>query len=395
MGVPLKYDLAITPRFFWAQRSGVNRTNRTVFWFLFAIYFFCPQFAKSSFSQNTPPEIDWLKGKELSDSANLAITAQLMGSPIRDRLLTFAEKERVGIFVDRRVDVSKRLNFGVTDLTRDQLLWKIADETDIGVCQIGDAYYFGPQEVAAILPVLLYELKKESARLKRNRDTPKWTDRAEISWARFSEPKKLVEALCAANSIELTNTNAIPHDLWPATSLPKLSLDQRLALLVLGFDGWIERSSRGNARIIPFPNPEKGTCEIKNVKAASAVARRLKAEFTDVRFSASGKTIKATGSINDLTAARKWIVDQQIPITGNPDNEVFDINTTAQRGSILSSLANQMGVRLSFAPEQRPILAESISIKMIQQPATEIIRKTLEGTGLKYRVDDSQLSIFK
>jgi len=172
-----------------------------------------------------------------------------------------------------------------------------------------------------------------------------------------------------------------------------LALDERLALLVVGFDLWLERNKDGEVKLIPMPTIDKGECTVDNVEDAAQAARTLRSEFTDSKFAASGKSIKMTGSADSLLQARRWLVNHQQPELGKSAGHVFSIETTASRGGILASVARQINCQLIYPPSAKQELLEMVTIKMAQQPVDAIIAAVLEGTQLKYQIEGSQLVI--
>jgi len=344
--------------------------------------------------QSKSPSVDWLTGKELEKASLLAVSGDFQGAPLRQRLMQFAKRQRIGIFVDRRVDPMIELNMSFVDLTVEQFLWKLADQCELGICQVGDVFYVGPRETAKTLPILLLQLHEETAKLRRLKDDgPKWNRKSELSWPQLTEPRALIDNLVVANGINLTNPELIPHDLWPATELPELSLDQQFALLIVGFDLWFVRSSQGQTALTQLPAIEEGVCTVNNVEDAKQVARSLRAEIEGGKFTGSGRTIKMAGSVETLFDARRWLINQQKSDGGLPSEHRFTINTTAKRQSILDSIVRQLNYQLSYPPTANEALREMVTIKMDEKPVDAIIAEVLKGTQLTFQIQGSRLVI--
>src|SRR5262249_16839508 len=98
-------------------------------------------------------------------------------------------------------------------------------------------------------------------------------------WDELAEPQKLLAELAAQASVTVENADVIPHDLWPAVSLPPLPWVDRLSLLVAGFGLTFEITSQGkNVRLVTLPNSaalEKTYTPRGLVESAAAELRRM------------------------------------------------------------------------------------------------------------------------
>ncbi|MCI0335243.1 MAG: hypothetical protein L0228_18695, partial [Planctomycetes bacterium] len=92
-------------------------------------------------------------------------------------------------------------------------------------------------------------------RLAGNRRAP-LEQRGELSWPRLTEPRGLVTSLVEQHGWRIENATRIPHDLWPAGSLPELTLAEQLTVLLIGFDLMFEIDARERVvEIVPIEGP--------------------------------------------------------------------------------------------------------------------------------------------
>jgi hypothetical protein len=336
----------------------------------------------------------WLTGKELDQSSRLAVSGDFNGGSLRQSLQELARRRKTAIFLDRRVDPDLALNLSLIDLTFEQLLWKVADWCGLGVCRIGDVYYLGPENTAFVLPVLLDELKSKSSSRKNRGDGPDWRVKDELAWPELSEPRQLVEQLAQHNQFNIINAQVMPHDLWPAVSLPELALEERLALLLVGFELWFEQTAPGEIKLIPFPASDRGTRVITNVSEPGRASRELREEFSNCKFTARGKSLVITGPVESIGRAVSRLVERQQVERGDPTLSRFSLDTTASRGGILNTIVRQMGLQLEIAPELQQMLDERVTIKISQQPIEVIVAEVLKGTSARFEFNGGQLKIF-
>jgi hypothetical protein len=76
------------------------------------------------------------------------------------------------------------------------------------------------------------------------------------SWPEASRPRDLVADAASSGGMVVTGLDAIPHDHFPAASLPPLSLAERLDLVLAHFDLRVEWTAAGGA-IVPLVAPDR------------------------------------------------------------------------------------------------------------------------------------------
>lgn len=335
----------------------------------------------------------WLTGKDLDRSMRFAESGDFNGSTLRQSLMEFGKRRKIAIFLDRRADPTRKLEIAMVDLTAEQFLWRIADSCELAVCRVGDVYYVGPETTASVLPLLLDESKSKSSSRKHRGDGPDWRDNEKWVSPELSEPRQLIEQLAQQNQFKIINPELIPHDLWPAIDLPELALQERLALMLVGFELWFEQTAPGEIKLIPLPNVDRGSRVVTNVDEPAKLARELRSEFANCTFTGRGNSVKITGPVDEMNRSVKWLVEHQQVEQGDPALSRYSLDTTASRGGILSTIARQMGLKLAFDPESKPILDERVTIKMSEQPIAAIVAEVLKGTNASFSFEGGQLTI--
>ncbi|MFO0000282.1 MAG: hypothetical protein ACK559_04070, partial [bacterium] len=105
---------------------------------------------------------------------------------------------------------------------------------------------------------------------------------------------------------------------------------------------------------------------------------QLKLELKKEKLTASGPTT-AFGSLE-----RKLGSQPQSRTTQTGDRRFTLNKTKAPRGSILATIAQQLGLKLKFADETRAVLSERIEVDVQQVTLDELMDKILAGTELGY-----------
>ena len=350
----------------------------------------------SSTGQAQVPEMvgrtDWLTGRQLDLHLQKPISASWTDSPIKSRLLNFAHQQKVGIFVDRRIDTEQLVSITSGDVSIEQFLWQVAAQGGWGICRLDDFFYLGPPETTATLPILWQQMKAETRKRSQDYEVA-WSKRSEFELDEIFIPAEVIQELSRQHEFAVTS-GKLPHDVWLPVDLPANSLDGQVGILVVGFNQWFTRSRNGkDVELIEFPEIERGQIEIGPIENAREMLKELRKNYPTCRLGISGKTLRATGTPAELVKVRAEIVRTN----GQPDvkdgEQRFTLTTKAARGRILATIAQQTGNKLEFAPDLAAVLQEHIEIKVTDVTLEELLQTVLEGTDAKYTLGNGKLKI--
>lgn len=260
-----------------------------------------------AFAQNAE-EISWKTGPEFRQALTEPLGLTWNSTPI-SKILPLLEKQTgTAIWVDRRIDANLPLTFSAQETTIPELLLAVARETtgesaeflnphvaNLGVSQTGSFLYVGPETFARRLRTLV-NLKKDELKSELPPTAQKnWLKEKAVSWERLSEPQKLLKELAEERNLKIRGLKSVPHDLWPARSLPPTSALE-LALLILGqFDLTLNFNDSG-AEVIPLKLKSVVVTKSYSASQISSEKRRLiEKERPETRFTEKGKKILVCG----------------------------------------------------------------------------------------------------
>ncbi len=157
------------------------------------------------------------------------------------------------VFVDRRVDPDMRVSLDITASSAEQVLAAFAAAHELGVARLGKLLYLGPSSSAERLRPLATLRSKEITRLP-DEVRSSLMGRERLSWPRLSEPRRLIVLTAEKRGWRIVNPERIPHDLWAAGKLPKLSAAEEFTVLLIGFDLTFKWRLDGRAiQVSPLP----------------------------------------------------------------------------------------------------------------------------------------------
>jgi hypothetical protein len=160
--------------------------------------------------------------------------------------------------VDRRIDPTTPITLEAAGEPPDTVAAAIAAAADTDVALLDSMVRIAPPAVAAACEAAERARDAELRRLpaSQHRIVEKaagWT------WEAGAEPRELVAAAARQAGVELEGLEEIPHDHFPAASLPALSLADRLDLVLAHFDrrvAWSAGLANGTprGRVVPLPS---------------------------------------------------------------------------------------------------------------------------------------------
>ncbi|MCE9524857.1 MAG: hypothetical protein K8R36_02235 [Planctomycetales bacterium] len=273
--------------------------------------------------------------------------------PLRERLTEFGKKYSVSVFLDRRVDPDQKIELSARDLPVEGVLAQVAENLKLGICTVGKVHYIGPRSITSRLPAVVAQRKSE---LAKSPVRAIWTKPKELKWTEASSPRDLALALVQEAGLTLENAEKIPHDVWPAYNLPAMTLTERLTMVLAGFDLTFQVIADGQVRVTSIPE---------------------------------GITTVPDGTTDDpQTAGTKKTV------TKGPVKKIFSLTVQKQAaGSVVSTVAKQLGKEFKYDPSIRDKLKENVSFAVKDVSLEELLTKTLKPLGLSFKITETTIEI--
>lgn len=336
----------------------------------------------------------WKSGSALRDTLEGKIKFASKGELVDD-LASLSQKSGVAILLDRAIDPSQKEAIPGDLMPLGKLLDQVAEQQNGTAIPIGSSIYIVPRTKGAKLDTLRAIQKNQLSKLSTTLRKSLLQNR-ELSWTYLSNPKDILNAIVNSVGFKLVNHELIEHDLWRAQQLPNLPVWEQLALLfnMMDLAFVIDEAKKTITAIkllddqsILVPYRKNYLARIKEFLASENVTSAKLAEQRGTVF------VQAPYSVHNQLATlliRKKSWKNKI-VSGS--KEVFDLKTNAMRGAILKTIANNRGVELRYNAAVANQLQQTVSINVKQASADDLIKSTLSGTTLRYRLTDTHLEI--
>lgn len=317
------------------------------------------------------------------------------GTQIRDQLRRLANRERVAIFLDRRIDPGQHVSFSARRITLATLLDRLAAKVNGTTVHVGSVVYIGPRDEISGLSRVAAQRAKDARGLPDNVGRPFLVKRA-WQWDRLTEPHVLLDELAAEAGVTLDGMARIPHDLWPHADLPPLTWTDRLTILLTGFGLTFELSEQGRTvRLVPFP--EYGlVAQSYTSERSLAQWDRIAERFPHARMQRSPGSIMFKGTVEEHNRLRQLLARQSSarPARRPQRKTVHSLRVNKQPvGAILKTFEQELQLRLEFAPNVREKLQTRVTFDVRNVSLDELLTATLTPAALRFRRDGKVVRI--
>jgi len=339
----------------------------------------------------------WLSGKKLEQAAKRSpIFVNWQQVPLHSQLHALSRNLQIAILLDRRVDPNQLVDRQDRDLSFEQFLWALGAKENLGVCQIGDLYYLGPEETALALSITVQTLSEQltetnlPAKLKKGLN-----DNIAFKSTKPFEPTNWLVQDAAGAEIPLLNPEEIPMDWWAPIDWPSMPRYQAYTLLAAGFGLGLRVEEKG-LRFVQLELPAELTREYTLPSREGFSLDDLQKEYPQLKLELKKEKLTASGPTTAFGSLERKLGSQPQSRTNQTGDRRFTLNKTkAPRGSILATIAQQLGLKLKFADEARAVLSERIEVDVQQVTLDELMDKILAGTELNYEIEAGEFRIAK
>jgi hypothetical protein len=337
----------------------------------------------------------WKTGAALRKELELPLSLTWEDREARAGLANLAKSTGVAILLDRRVDPEQKLQLAARDESLQLVLLRVAEQLDCGVTLVGSVVYLGPKQTSTKLATLA-ALRRQEVQALPNEAKSLLVKSEAWQWDELAEPRDLLADLAGRGRVKVEGAEAIPHDLWPATSWPAMPWTERMTLLLAGFGLTFELVDAGKTiRLVPIPAEltfEKTYSPRGDAADAAAQLRRLAPQ---AKIAVEGQRLRIAASAEDHDKIDRLLKGERVRTTQvTPGEKRYTLTVENQpAGAVAKTVAGQLGKELKYDPQVRERLRTSVSFAVKDVPLEQLMEKALGPLGLTYKLDDKTLVI--
>ncbi|MFO7905641.1 MAG: hypothetical protein R6U98_23485 [Pirellulaceae bacterium] len=306
------------------------------------------------------------------------------GRRFRDQLDQLAKRQRVAIFLDRRIDPDQQVSCSARQVTFAELLNQLAAKVDAVVLHIGSVVYIGPRDLVSGLSRVAEQRAREARALPGRRERALLAKRS-WRWDALAEPRLLLDELAEEARVTIDGTDKIPHDLWPGTELPPLRWTDRVTLLLAGFGLTFELADQGRAiDLVPLPKAEL-LARSYDTSLSEVNWERVAEQFPQADIQRFPESIEFRGTPEEHNRLRELLSRQASPKPDRPPQgkTVHSLRVARQPiGAILKTIQDQLEVEFEFGAAVRQKLQTRVTFDLHNVSIDELLEATLTPASL-------------
>lgn len=367
------------------------------------------------------PVPERVTGPLFAKALDTKISASWRNVELRSILNRLADEHKTAVILDRGIDPTQELELDIKYQPLEAAFGVVAKSAGAELCVLGNTIYIGPVNRIAKLRTLQHLRSQEpltnESRLPARR-TSELSRTETIHWNDLDEPRRLIVDLATQAGIEISNPEAIPHDLWATGTLPKATITESLSLILIQFDltfTWNEDTTQ--IRLVPVP--EIVTVEkpyIPKGAPSSKASLAARQRFLENAAKTIGQQhpeiscrvdvdnnrllVAATLEQHDLLAGN----DPAKPIANSPTEKVpplskrqFTLHNERVPVSALMKTLEKSGVVFKYDPAllaaKNINLDDPISINVEQADANELFKAVCDPLGLKFSINNVTVTL--
>jgi hypothetical protein len=310
-----------------------------------------------------------ISGKRLQQTLAEKISWSTRNVPIGTQLADLQAQSGITILRDRRINPRTPVSADTGFVSRLDVLRQLAAKLPDSTVVPAEHYVLlGPAPSVRLLPVLHELSEAQQARWKRLAPSPGGhpTRLLTVSWKQLATPRDILTAAATESGIRIDNPQAIPHDVWNAAELPRMTFLELACLVLIQFDLY-PVADPDSPRITITPISAAPPCELRHAIASrdkSAVMAEWNRRHPDlqVRWATSSATFTADlathaefrSLIADNTAESDSTALNTKPLTDSLRTRLFQLKAErATLAAVVESFRSN-GVPIEIPGEMTP-----------------------------------------
>lgn len=388
----------LTIRWFGDHRGswfGVHRTKpcRAALFVFLWLHTFCV--TGPSAADERPR---WLDGQALQQRLHNPLQITWAGVPASAALQRLSETYGIAIWLDRRIDPSTPIQANGSYRSLASFLDQMAQEHGWSVRQIGPVVYVGPPSVPQAAFVH-NQRQSDAVRSLPPAIRRRWESDRLVSWDALAQPREIVGQWLIDANLSNVDLRTIPHDLWPARSLPPMNLRECLVLCLAGFDLAPEIRPDGTLSIVPLPKDPGGRVPYTLTTIQQRRVATLTQQLPPGTWQLERGQLVVEGSADLHQLVQQWLrpkstnsSPERRPPTASAQR--FTLNVQQQRlSAVLQAIANQTQLTVQFDDNAQSFADRRISVSVRDATLAELLRNICEQAEVEYQLAPPTLKI--
>lgn len=342
-----------------------------------------------------------VRGAEFRVAWNSGVTAHFEQKSLRLSLEQLCASRRIAWVIDRRLDPEQGVSCPSTAAPLSEFLPQLLESISADAVVVGSTVIVGPQEsireLRTLAEIQRVELQKCGLTAQRKQALGRPT---ELHWEELAEPRALATQLAQRALIDLSGAELIPYDLWGSGEVAGMTPGEALTVVVWQYGLQLKWESSGQATLVPLRLPITVSREFP-ILGAKRDAARL--HFPALAWQDLGKTLQATGRVEELESLDQWIKGGTKPkprskaLSRDWRNRTFTLRIANTPWLTALKSLKEQGIPLEWDEEALSAagvdLETELQIELKQASADELLTALCTPAKLKYEITEEGAKI--
>lgn len=334
------------------------------------------------------PPTAWLTGKSFQSALQAPSDFVWQNLPLREALDALARTHHVAIFLDRRVDPGLRVTYSSHNGALVPSLSSALGRHRLGVGTVGSLLYVGPARSAAMIGTAA-ELANDQVRSLPASKRRGLLTRQTTFWPQLTVPRTVLEGLAVEAGFTITNSGAMPHDLWVARDLPPLTWAERMTVILTGFDlAFRLVEDKPRIQLVGMPRIVAITRDYHPPGDLNALARELSHQFPQAYLTVHDGRLSVRSTVEDHRAIARELTSSDsgaAPAVPRSDLGLRRYTLTVKDQPLrplLQTLADRVDRELVVDPSVDTHMQERVSFTVNEVELEKLFEAALAPVGL-------------
>lgn len=333
-----------------------------------------------------------------------SLDVRWQGVPLRDAIERLAEAAETSILLDRRIDPYTPIELTGHGTVAELVGRLAAGNAPRGVSSLGGVLYLGPTEAARELRTLHALSMRSVAHAPRDARSRLQSVRP-LQWTRLARPQSILDGVVSGAGLRLEENLQLPHDLWPAGKLPRMSLAEQLTLLLVGFERkW--RVGPGGATVIvePIERPVELVAWHEAPATTSATREGFLELTPGAKLQVDGHRWTLRGLVEEHLLLENYLIGRTPVLPGDSDAEsTLPAGLSSKRltltvreqpvGAILTQLAKSLELDFDPAALRSDLLGRRVSLRVEEVNVAELLSEIGDQARVKISLTGRRIGV--
>lgn len=324
---------------------------------------------------------------------------------LRAGLWSLAQARQVSILLDRRVDPETKVSIEIQRVPFRDLIEQLADRPGLGASVVGNTVYVGPRTTTARLRTVV-EMQTDLLVTGSTTNKPPLAllQRRSIDWSDLERPADLIVRVSELFGFKVEGLEAVPHDLWPAGSIPNAFPTEMLMLVLAQFDLSVEWQPKGaSVRIVSMPQSPQLERTYDGKTKAAELAEDWLAEFPSLRIDVKGTKLLVRGTVEQheqIAASLKQPRTPRKAPTGNDTKKAvtftFEIKS-APLLAVMQAVEKQSNYVFKYDADELTAagvkLDRRLDLKMTKASPAELFHAMFDDARIAFEFDGNTVKL--